>query len=292
MSSQEDPQKLLQELGSSGMDRELRLGLGRLAGRLPSEARLARMAAAVGLDASAPEPAPKTEPSAAASIKPPAIAVGGIVAAGGIVLAVWALRTPPGSIERRSKTIDESGAMASATVARTSSGSEPRASAARRPEAVSAPGPSQAPAMSASAEAPAASSEPVQPVPITPVLPSARSAEASASAPLPARPTSKSAASSAAAPGSKPPPAIGITETQILRDARLVLDRDPRSALALSEQHRRDYPNGSFVQERELIAITALVKLGRAGEAADRAARFRSVYPSSPYRARLDRIVP
>jgi hypothetical protein len=106
------------------------------------------------------------------------------------------------------------------------------------------------------------------------------------------RPTPKPSVPSTAAAAPKPPPAIGISETQILRDARLVLDRDPRSALALSEQHRRDYPNGSFTQERELIAITALVKLGRQSEASDRAARFRSAYPSSPYRARLDRIVP
>jgi hypothetical protein len=77
-----------------------------------------------------------------------------------------------------------------------------------------------------------------------------------------------------------------------LRDTRLVLDRNPQIALSFAEQHRRDYPNGSFTQERELIAITALVRLGQTSSAAARAARFRQSYPRSPYAASLDRLVP
>jgi outer membrane protein assembly factor BamD (BamD/ComL family) len=71
-----------------------------------------------------------------------------------------------------------------------------------------------------------------------------------------------------------------------------VLERDPSQALAISEQHRRAYPNGGFSQERELIAITALVKLGRGDEARSRAERFRQNYPRSAYTERLDRLMP
>jgi outer membrane protein assembly factor BamD (BamD/ComL family) len=47
-----------------------------------------------------------------------------------------------------------------------------------------------------------------------------------------------------------------------------------------------------LVQEREVIAITALARLGRLSEAQRRAERFRAAYPSSPYVDRVDRVVP
>jgi outer membrane protein assembly factor BamD (BamD/ComL family) len=77
-----------------------------------------------------------------------------------------------------------------------------------------------------------------------------------------------------------------------LRDARLALNSDPARALALTEQHRREYPNGGFSQEREVIAITALARLGRTSEARSRADRFRSAHPTSPYIERVNRAVP
>ena len=296
MSSTDDPKRLLDELGDSGVDRDLRVGLGGLARRVPSEAQLARMAAAVGLEPAATQTKPKVDSSSTAAIKPVTLAAGGVVVTGGVLLALWAFQTPGANTEERAKS-DSSRAALTASAAG-STAEEQRRSARSHSGSASARV-SEAPATTTASAAPLdASSEPLQPLPGAPIVPSAATApdtegtERSPGTPAAPRSSSKSVAPSAVPAGPKPPPAIGITETQILRDARLVLDRDPRSALALSEQHRRDYPNGSFVQERELIAITALVKLGRSGEAAERAARFRSAYPSSPYRARLDRIVP
>ena len=93
-------------------------------------------------------------------------------------------------------------------------------------------------------------------------------------------------------PPAKPPVAPPPTETALLRDARLALNGDPARALALTEQHRHDYPNGGFSQEREVIAITALSRLGRSSEAKSRADRFRSAHPTSPYIDRVNRAVP
>jgi hypothetical protein len=91
------------------------------------------------------------------------------------------------------------------------------------------------------------------------------------------------------------PPAGDTSEREpeigILADARSALSGNPAAALALTERHRSLYPRGSFVQERELIAITALTRLGQAGPARDRAARFRASYPRSAYLKQLDRLV-
>jgi hypothetical protein len=253
------------------------------------------MAAAVGLESAAPAP-PKPELSAAASAKPALLAAGGIVAVGGALLAVWALQTPDASRHERSEA-DLARAARSAAVAASASADVQKGT---RPGRVAAEVPPNERAVSAvPGVAPGVSADltPTQPLPSAAPIPGAvttpeTQVETPTRGPALPRPAAKPSVGSTAAAASKPPPALAITETQILRDARLVLDRDPRSALALSEQHRRDYPSGSFTQERELIAITALVKLGRHSEASERATRFRSAYPSSPYRARLDRILP
>ena len=85
----------------------------------------------------------------------------------------------------------------------------------------------------------------------------------------------------------KPDSAAAPTEIELLRDARLALGKSPASALALAEQHARVYPGGKLTQERELIAISALVALGRRTAALDRAARFEQTFPTSPYRKQV-----
>jgi hypothetical protein len=292
VSSSEDPQKLLEELADSGSEQELRLGLGYLARRLPSEAQLARMAAAVGLEATTPTPQPDV--AAAGATKPALLVTGGMVAVGGSLLALWALQTSDASRHERSH-VDIAPTTASAAVAGSATPERQKIPKKR----LEPPGarPSESPVPKVAGVPADVSGEPMQPLPSA--IPTSNSASMPETQVVPPardpalpRPTAKPSAANTAGAAPKAPTALGVTETQILRDARLVLDRDPRSALALSEQHRRDYPNGSFTQERELIAITALVKLGRHGEAKERAARFRSAYPSSPYRARLDRILP
>lgn len=77
------------------------------------------------------------------------------------------------------------------------------------------------------------------------------------------------------------------TEIALLRDARLALASNPAEALALTEQHRASFARGAMIQERELIAISALARLGRHTAVLTRAAQFERDFPSSPYRKQV-----
>jgi hypothetical protein len=55
----------------------------------------------------------------------------------------------------------------------------------------------------------------------------------------------------------------------------------PADALAIGQEHARTFPYGALVEEREVLAITALVRLGRFPEARIRAARFKREHPQS-----------
>jgi hypothetical protein len=71
-------------------------------------------------------------------------------------------------------------------------------------------------------------------------------------------------------------------ERGLLNLARVALEREePLEALATTDRHEREYPNGTLSQEREAMAIRALVALGRTGEARQRAARFRARFSNS-----------
>jgi hypothetical protein len=85
-------------------------------------------------------------------------------------------------------------------------------------------------------------------------------------------------------------PAQG-SELELLTRARRVLLTAPVRALALADEHERSYPAGAFVQERELLAIDALERLGRKAEAAVRSQRFFVSYPKSAYRKRIEVII-
>jgi hypothetical protein len=76
-----------------------------------------------------------------------------------------------------------------------------------------------------------------------------------------------------------------------LRDARLALRQSPASALAFADQHARLYPRGKLTQERELIAISALVALGRRTAALSRGAAFEQSFPTSPYRKQVGELL-
>ena len=82
-----------------------------------------------------------------------------------------------------------------------------------------------------------------------------------------------------------------LSETELLGDARAALDTSPGVALTFCERHRREFPNGALVQEREIIAVTALVRLGRTSDARARAERFRRSYPRSAYLRQLERVL-
>lgn len=78
------------------------------------------------------------------------------------------------------------------------------------------------------------------------------------------------------------------SEIALLNQAHRSLAGDPRAALSLAEEHAREFPNGALAQEREFIAIQALLGLGRQSEALARADRFRARFPGSAHIRRLD----
>jgi hypothetical protein len=79
-----------------------------------------------------------------------------------------------------------------------------------------------------------------------------------------------------------------VPEDQLLERARRALASDPNRALALTREHARSYPSGVLAQEREVIAIEALKRLGRGGEAEARRGTFEERYPQSAHRRNLD----
>lgn len=56
---------------------------------------------------------------------------------------------------------------------------------------------------------------------------------------------------------------------------------DPAQALNTAEQHRHQFPQGRLAEEREALAIRALLSLGHRREAEARARAFRTAYPHS-----------
>ncbi len=89
---------------------------------------------------------------------------------------------------------------------------------------------------------------------------------------------------------SSEPPVDPMAELALMRRARAALDT-PSQALALIEEHRTRFPRGVLIQERELLRIEALVKLGRSEQARAAARRFRRSYPQSAHLSRIDRLV-
>lgn len=87
------------------------------------------------------------------------------------------------------------------------------------------------------------------------------------------------------------PALVPPTEPDLLGRAHAALARNPHTAWMLVGEHERLYPNGTMAQEREVVAIDALVRMGREAEARTRAARFSSRYPSSALRGRVDALV-
>jgi hypothetical protein len=106
------------------------------------------------------------------------------------------------------------------------------------------------------------------------------------------------ARSNVPAPAPLPSPPEGIaavplaqlqsTELTLVDRAQEELSRDPESALAHAREHEQRFPMGMLAQEREVIAIDALLRLGRRREAESRALRFHAQYPQSAHGRRVD----
>ena len=130
--------------------------------------------------------------------------------------------------------------------------------------------------------APSASAPAVEEPPMArPDPPSARTAP-SVSAPQPAESPGKP-------PVSEPSRvhASGPSESALLAQAQAALSSNPSRALALTREHKRRFPKGALVQEREVIAIEALNRIGDTESARKRAKSFEDSYPGSAHRRKV-----
>jgi hypothetical protein len=104
----------------------------------------------------------------------------------------------------------------------------------------------------------------------------APSADAPIANPIPSASPEPSAASDLARDGAL------AAERAILDVARTAIGRgDAVHALEAVNRHAREFPRGQLSEEREAIAVQALVRLGRDDDARSRGARFRKRYPDS-----------
>jgi hypothetical protein len=87
------------------------------------------------------------------------------------------------------------------------------------------------------------------------------------------------------------PTAAAQNELQLLKKAAEAMRDNPKLALSLCDQAAHAYPDGILAQERESLAIRALVALGRVDEARARADAFRAKYPASAHLRRIDQIL-
>lgn len=91
------------------------------------------------------------------------------------------------------------------------------------------------------------------------------------------------------APPPPPPAAAGDEELELLQEAMSA--SSPEVALATAERHLARFPGSPMAQEREVIAVEALVKLGRLDAARTRAERFRAQWPTSTHLVRLETLL-
>jgi hypothetical protein len=77
------------------------------------------------------------------------------------------------------------------------------------------------------------------------------------------------------------------SEIELLRRAQVALQGRPREAFQLTQEHRRLYPSGEFAQERDALAIQALMRTGDTDKARDLATSFIRAHPSSPHAHRF-----
>ncbi len=78
------------------------------------------------------------------------------------------------------------------------------------------------------------------------------------------------------------------SELEIIQSAQTALRSDPERALAATREHERLYPSGELLQEREVLAVEALSRLGRKEEALRRARSLVQRFARTPYASRLE----
>ncbi|MCP3063738.1 hypothetical protein LXT21_33685 [Myxococcus sp. K38C18041901] len=87
-------------------------------------------------------------------------------------------------------------------------------------------------------------------------------------------------------------PRLEDEELLLIDDAHRALQGgDAEEALLLLRRHASRFQGGALAQEREVLAIEALVLLGRRSEAQARALDFQTKYPTSSHLVRLQKLL-
>jgi hypothetical protein len=98
----------------------------------------------------------------------------------------------------------------------------------------------------------------------------------------------------AAAPPAEAPADVASRlreEAALVQRAERLLDADPGAALRLVDERRRRFPTGALDQEAEVVAIDALLRLGRRADAAARARTFEAAHAGSLHARRIKRLM-
>jgi hypothetical protein len=118
------------------------------------------------------------------------------------------------------------------------------------------------------------------------------SASISAAPPPPKPVPSLASAAPSAEPESPPPPFDALAEeVALLEKARAALGGAPAEALALADAHAARFPAGKLGMEREIVAVDALRRLGRAAEARARGEALLGRAKGSLYEERVRKLV-
>lgn len=141
---------------------------------------------------------------------------------------------------------------------------------------------------------PAAVAEPVRPI-IEPIAAPERASDVAPSS-LKARPARRSPVRPRGFVPAPPAPAAAdpatiAEEARLLDAARSALATAPGQALERVAEHGRRFPSGLLVQEREVIAIEALVKTGQRDAARARTQAFERSFPRSAHLRRLQTLL-
>lgn len=99
------------------------------------------------------------------------------------------------------------------------------------------------------------------------------------------------AAPAEVAEGTSPHVAPIVEEARVLESARRSLEADPARALSLIDEHASRFPSGALSEERELLAVDALLRAGRTDAARERAAAAIAAHPGGVQTARIRSLI-
>lgn len=110
--------------------------------------------------------------------------------------------------------------------------------------------------------------------------------------PRPAPVPSASSAAPAILPAPGEAPSDLAAEQGLIDTARSALSRGRGAdALHAADDHARRFPRGRLAEEREMLAIQALLLVGKRADAEARVSRFHEAYPQSLYGSAVDALL-